>query len=42
MWSFSTWSYDVLDRSVYKSAMVQIAFDDCERAELISKGEEED
>ena len=31
-----------LTRSVYKSAMVQIAFDDCERAELISKGEEED
>ena len=30
-----------LTRSVYKLAMVQIAFDDCERAELISKGEEE-
>ncbi|KAL2043747.1 hypothetical protein N7G274_003266 [Stereocaulon virgatum] len=31
-----------LTRSVYKSAMVQIAFDDCERAELISNGEEEE
>ena len=31
-----------LTRSVYKSAMIQIALDDCERAELIRKGVEED
>ena len=31
-----------LTRSVYKSAMVQIALDDCERANLMLKGVEED
>ena len=31
-----------LTRSVYKSAMIQIALDDCERAILIRKGVEED